>query len=77
MPIYEDITNGTLKLSQCFELNQQKSLSKRQMISKIVSEWKPIQSYLSRVCYTFQQFNPQLNSLNAIKLNKIQVGVYR
>lgn len=33
MPTYEDITNGTLKLSQCFELNQQKTLSKSLMVS--------------------------------------------
>lgn len=34
MPTYEDILNGTLKLSQCFELNQQKTLSKSLMVSR-------------------------------------------
>jgi len=36
------------------------SFDKNSLVSKVVSEWNSIQSYLTRVYYTFQQFNPQL-----------------
>jgi len=34
MPNFNELKNGTPKLSQCFELNQQKSLSKSQLVSR-------------------------------------------
>ncbi|MCL4390163.1 MAG: hypothetical protein M1484_02600 [Patescibacteria group bacterium] len=35
MPTYNDIVNGTPRLSQCFELNQQKALSKGQLVNEM------------------------------------------
>jgi DNA invertase Pin-like site-specific DNA recombinase len=35
MPNYDEIMTGTLKLSQCFELNKQKSLSKGQLVTRL------------------------------------------